>query len=405
MIRLHRFSPAAATGTTASATTASATTASATTALLSLAVLAGCSAAIGAGPANQPAPPLPPPAPPPAPPSAPVAQTAPVPQPARDSGRLLVVNKAEATLSVVDVAAGRELTRVPTGNAPHEVAVSPDGRTAVVTNYGTGQQPGNTLTVIDLVALVPTATIDLGAQRRPHGIAYHPDGRRVVVTTEGNGTLTVVDVAARRVEAAIATGANVSHEVALTPDGGRAFVANIGSGSVTVIDIERAEVVRTIPTGRGAEGVAVTPDGSQVWVSNRAENTVTVIDARSLDVLATLPSADFPIRVVFTTDGRRGLVTNARSAELRVFDVATRAELAAVPITAPAAEPGRAQVIAFEGSASPIGVLGDPDGRHVYVAAASADAVAVVDLERGAVVRLIPVGREPDGLAWAPAPR
>jgi YVTN family beta-propeller protein len=284
------------------------------------------------------------------------------------------------------------------------VAVSPDGRLAVVTNYGTGQQPGNTLTVIDMATLESVATIDLGEQTRPHGIAFLPDGRRVAVTTEGNGTLTLVDVAARRVEAAIPTGASVSHEVAVTPDGTRAFVANIGSGSVTVIDLAAAAVVRSIPTGRGAEGVAVSPDGAEVWVSNRAENTVTVLDARTLEVLATLESADFPIRVVFTADGSRALVTNARSSELRVFDVQGRSSIAAIPIRAPVVA-DRAQVIAFEGSASPIGVLGDPDGRHAYVAAASADAVAVVDLETGAVVRLVGTGKEPDGLAWAPAVR
>jgi YVTN family beta-propeller protein len=319
-------------------------------------------------------------------------------------GRLLVVNKAEATVSVVDVREGREITRVPTGHAPHEVAVSPDGRTAVVTNYGTGPAPGNTLTVIDLARLAPVATIQLGEQRRPHGIMWLPDGRRVAVTTEGSGTLTLVDVTAGRMTAAVPTEANVSHEVAVTPDGSRAFVANIGSGSVTVVDLAAEAVVRSIPTGRGAEGVAVTPDGREVWVTNRAENTVTVLDARSLEVLATIASADFPIRVVFTPDGSRALVTHARSAELRVFDVARRAEVVTVPITAPVIA-GRDQVLAFEGSASPIGVLGDPDGRHVYVAAASADAVAVVDLEAGAVVRLIAVGREPDGLAWVPAGR
>jgi YVTN family beta-propeller protein len=322
--------------------------------------------------------------------------------PAATDGRLLVVNKGEATISVLDVRQGREVTRIATGHAPHEVAVSPDGRLAVVTNYGTGQQPGNTLTVIDLQRLEAVATIDLGEQTRPHGIAWLPDGRRVAVTTEGNGTLTIVDVAAGRVTAAIPTGARVSHEVAVTPDGTRAFVANIGSGSVTVIDIDAGSVVRSIPTGSGAEGVAVSPDGNEVWVSNRAENTVTVLDSRSLDVLATLPSADFPIRVVFTADGARALVTNARSSELRVFDVRGRSSSAVVPIRAPTVE-GRAQVIAFEGSASPIGVLADPDGRHAYVAAASADAVAVIDLDTGAVVRLISTGKEPDGLAWAPA--
>jgi YVTN family beta-propeller protein len=323
----------------------------------------------------------------------------PAPARAQAGGRLLVVNKAEATVSVVDVREGRELARVPTGNAPHEVAVSPDGRMAVVTNYGTGPAPGNTLTVIDLARLQPVATIDLGKQRRPHGITWLPDGRRVAVTTEGSGTLSIVDVAERRLTAAIPTGAEVSHQVAVTPDGARAFVANIGSGSVTVIDLDAGATLRSVPTGRGAEGVRVSPDGREVWVTNRAANTVSVLDAVSLEVLATLPSADFPIRVMFTPDGTRALVTHARSAELRVFDVASRREIVTVPITAPVIE-GRDQVLAFEGSASPIGVLGDPDGRHVYVAAASADAVAVVDLDAGAVVRLIPVGREPDGLGW-----
>lgn len=324
---------------------------------------------------------------------------------AAQAPRLLVVNKAEASLSVVDLGRGEELARVPTGNAPHEVAVSPDGRIAVVTNYGTGQAPGNTLTVVDLATLAPLSTVDLGEQTRPHGITWIPGSPdRVAVTTEGNGTLTLVDVREGRVVAAVPTGQRTSHQVAVSPDGTRAFVANIGSGSVTAVDLGRAAVIRSIPTGQGAEGVAVSPGGEEVWISNRAENTVTVLDARTLEVRATLPSADFPIRVVFSPDGSRAVVTNARSSEVRVFDAPARRELVAVPVKAPVIE-GRAQVIAFEGSASPIGVLADPDGRHVYVAAASADAVAVVDLQAAAVVRLIPVGKEPDGLAWVPAGR
>jgi YVTN family beta-propeller protein len=322
---------------------------------------------------------------------------------AHDAGiqadRLLVVNKGESTLSIVDVGAGREIARVPTGHAPHEVAVSPDGRWAVVTNYGTGPQPGNTLSVVDLAALEVTTTIGLGEQTRPHGIAWLPDGRRVVVTTEGNQTLTIVDVAAGVVEAAIPTGARVSHEVAVTPDGSRAFVANIGSGSVTVIDLQERAVIRSIPTGEGAEGVAVHPSGREVWVTNRAENSITVLDARTLDHLATLESTDFPIRVAFTPDGRRAMVTNARSSELRIFDIATRVTLAAVAIRPPLVDAGP-QVIAFEGSAVPIGIVSDPDGRRAYVAAASGDVVVVVNLDSGQVETLIPVGREPDGLAW-----
>ena len=327
---------------------------------------------------------------------------APLSAQAQASGRLLVVNKAGESLSVVELADGREIARVPTGYAPHEVAASPDGKTAVVTNYGTRDQPGNTLTVVDLTTLQPAATIDLGHQLRPHGIMWLPGTERVAVTTEGSGTLTVVDVAARRVVAAVPTNQQTSHQVSVTPDGSRAFVANIGSGSVAVIDLETMTAVKSISTGAGAEGVAVAPDGREVWVTNRAENTVTILDARSLKILATLPSAEFPIRVVFTPSGSLGLVTNARSAQLRVFDPEDRRELMAISIEAPVIE-GRDQVIAFEGSPSPIGLLAHPDGRYAYVAAASADAVAVVDLEAGVVVDLIAVGEEPDGLALVPA--
>lgn len=316
-------------------------------------------------------------------------------------GLLLVVNKGESTLSVVDPRRGEEVARIPTGHAPHEVAVSPDGRWAVVANYGTGNEPGNTLTLVDLDALEAVDEIDLGEQTRPHGITWHPDGRHVVVTTEGNGTLTLVDMETRSVEAAIPTEQRVSHEVALTPDGRRAFVANIGSGSVSVIDLESRALIRNIPTGAGAEGVAVTPNGREVWVSNRGDNTLSVMDAESLEIVYTVPSEDFPIRVVMDPDGARAFVTNARSGELRVFDVASRQEILALHIDTPIVDAGP-QVLAFEGSSLPIGVMADPDGRHAYVAAASSDVVAVVDLVEGTITQLIEVGREPDGLAWAP---
>src|SRR5215813_10907592 len=62
---------------------------------------------------------------------------------------LLVLNKNDATLSIIDPASGKTLGTVPTGEAPHELAVSTDGKLAFVANYG-AQTPGNTISVIDL---------------------------------------------------------------------------------------------------------------------------------------------------------------------------------------------------------------------------------------------------------------
>src|SRR5688572_9441336 len=76
------------------------------------------------------------------------------------AGTLIVTNKQPATATIVDVATGRILATLPTGNGPHELAVSSDGRMAVVTDYG-AQQPGRTLTVIEMPAMRVSRTIDI----------------------------------------------------------------------------------------------------------------------------------------------------------------------------------------------------------------------------------------------------
>jgi YVTN family beta-propeller protein len=327
---------------------------------------------------------------------------APAPFAAAGDGTLIVLNKAEATASLVDLDSGRVAATVPTGEGPHEVAVSPDGTVAVVTNYG-GSKPGSTLTVIDVRAARVARTIDLGEHRRPHGIAWLPGGRRVAVTAEDSRALLIVDADSGSIEAAVATDQEGSHMVAVAPGGARAFVANIGSGSVTVIDLKRRARVATIRTGAGAEGITLTPGGKEIWVTNREADTVSVIDAGSLEVLATLESKSFPIRAQATPDGRHVLVSNARSGEVAVFDVASRKEARRVPMDIETAgSEGRLFGDRFGKSPVPIGILVRPDGRRAYVANANADRVVVVDLGTWKPIDRIRAGREPDGLGYSP---
>jgi len=315
---------------------------------------------------------------------------------------LIVLNKSEASASLVDLDSGDEVARVPTGEGPHEVAVSPDGRTAVVGNYGTGENPGNTLTVIDVESAQAVKTIDLGEYSRPHGIEYLSNGDRVAVTVEANKALIVVDVASGKVVQAIETGQDVSHMVALTPDEKRAFVANIGSGSVTAIDLEKGERIANIATGEGAEGITVTPDGRHVWVTNRGADTVSVIDAQSLEIVKALPSASFPIRAKATPDGKWVLVTNARSDELAAFapDAMEERKRIKMELKAENAE-GRLFGDAFGESSVPIGVLVAPDGSRAFVAHANADVVSVVDLNSWEITGYLRGGKEPDGLGYS----
>lgn len=309
------------------------------------------------------------------------------------TGTLVVLNKAGNNAALVDLVSGEVYATLPTGVGPHEVAVSADGRTAVVADYG-DQTPGRTLTVLDLAGRGVTATIDLGEHRRPHGIAWLPDGRRVAVTSETSGAVLLVDVPAGRVERAIPTQAKGSHMLALAPDGKRVFTSNIESGSISVLDLESGAHLRTVPTGAGAEGIDVSPDGSQLWVTNRDANDVTVLDARTLQPLGTLASAAVPIRVKLTPDGTQALVSNAMSGDLRVFDAATRREVATISVAADAAS-----------NPVPVGVLISPDGAFAYVAMMQGNEVAVVNLEERTVVGRIRPGAGPDGLAWSPLTR
>src|SRR2546423_7460113 len=137
---------------------------------------------------------------------------------------LVVLNKAQASASIISLVDGRTIATMPVGDGPHEVAISPDGNWAVAANYG-GRTAGNSLTVLDLRTRRPVRTIDLGAYARPHGITFMPDGKRVIVTSEQARALVLVDVPNGRIDRAIETG-QPGHLLTLSKHVHRACAAN-----------------------------------------------------------------------------------------------------------------------------------------------------------------------------------
>jgi YVTN family beta-propeller protein len=315
---------------------------------------------------------------------------------------LVVLNKAEATASLIDLKTGTVAATVQTGQGPHEAAASYDGKYVLATNYGTAEAPGQTLTLIDVAAKQAIKTIDVGPYKRPHGVRWMKDGKRALVTAETNQALLVIDVFEGTVKSAIPTGQQVSHMVVTTPDEKFAFVANIGSGTVTVIDLNGGKLVQKIKTGKGAEGIDITPDGKQVWITNRSADTICVIDAKALSVSATLPSKSFPIRARSTPDGKYVLVSNASSGDIAVFDTVAQKEIRRIKIPLEASETeGRLFNSQFGNSSVPIGIVIHPNGKHAYVANANADAISVIDLEKWTVKGKLKAGKEPDGMAYS----
>lgn len=318
-------------------------------------------------------------------------------------GTLLVLNKADDTLSFIDLATEAVEATLPTGDAPHEIAVSEDGKTAVVTNYGDTQNPGRTLSVVDVPGKRVLRTIDLGSYGRPHGIVWL-QGDEVAVTVEASKALLIVGVNEGKVKHAVATDQVGSHMVAVSPKHRRAFTANIGSGSTTVVDLSTHARVCDVATGRGAEGIAVAPDGSEVWVTNRDANTVSIVDPATLQVTATLQPGETPIRVKFTPDGTRALVSNAKSGDVAVFDTVTKKKLASIPMHEEGEQPpgndSRPMASQSGSDPVPVGILIPASLSLAFVANTNADTITVIDLNTMKIVSRLKAGKEPDGLGY-----
>lgn len=299
---------------------------------------------------------------------------------------LLVANKQEASLSVIDPASGSLLATVPTGAGPHEVAVTSDGRWAVVCNYG-AQAPGSSLTVVDLRTRTVARTIDLGEYRRPHGIVVLPGDSMAIVTSEMARAAVLVSLE-RGVVGAIPTGQPGSHMVAVTADGRRGYTANIGSGSITELDIAGGTATRTLSVAPATEGIAVTPDGREVWVGSNGAHTVTVVDTETWRAVDTLPAAGLPYRVAISPDGETAVVPAPQAGVVRIFDIATRTERHAVSFGGGGGE-----------GAQPVGSTITADGRYAFVALQGSNEAAMVELMSGKELRRYATGAGPDGIA------
>ena len=326
--------------------------------------------------------------------------------PAR-AGLLVVANQNGANATIIDAATMKTLATLPVGVGPHEAAVSPDGRWAVVTNYGNREVLGNTLSVIDLSAptLSVVRTIDLGEYHRPHGAAFIQDGRTIVVTSETSQRLVMVDFASGTVDTALATNARGSHMVAVRRDGKRAWTANIAEGNVTEFDLAARRTVRSLPAAPMAEGIATTPGGILLWVGSNADKTVTIIDTEKGEKIGTLTGFGSPYRVGISRTGRIAVVNDPVGNKIWLFEVGSNRELARLDL-------GKEKGIVLsdggppgEAGAGPEGVTFDPIADIAYVTLHGTNQVAAVDLVTHKIVGVGSVGAGPDGIAFSPLVR
>jgi DNA-binding beta-propeller fold protein YncE len=303
-------------------------------------------------------------------------------------GTLLVANKTGDSVTFFDLGLGKEVARVAVGRAPHELAVSPDGRTVLVPEYGPESAHGSTVAILDVIEARVTGRIDVGPDSRPHSIAFLGDGNRAAVTLQESDVVAILDLRTRSVERRLGTGGRESHMVRLSPDGGRAYVTSrLGAGTLSILDLAAEAKPVVIPTGAGAEGLAVTPDGSEVWVLDRSADTISIVDTARLSVKERLPVRPSSNRVAISSSGK-AVVTNGTSSEalaqfVDVYDVRSRSRLHSLPLRGGA--PGK-------------GAFGIwIQGGSVFISDTAGGRVLVYDLERFDEPKVLLSGLESEG--------
>jgi YVTN family beta-propeller protein len=298
---------------------------------------------------------------------------------------LLVLNKNEASLTILNPDDLKVLGKVPVGDSPHEVVVSADGKTAFVANYG-AQTPGSTLSVVDIAARKELKRVDLAPLMRPHGI--QEIGGKIYFTSETNRVIARFDPVSGKVDWLMGTGQNVSHMIVGSADQKRFYTTNIGSDSVTMFEFvgvpPAPSQITHIAVGIQPEAIDLAPDGREVWVGLNKDGAIDIIDTQAKKVVGNIKLGERPYRVKFTPDGKQVFATMPNTKELIVLDAATRKETKRLKL-----------------DSIPLGIAFSKDGRFAFVTVVQTDGVLKIDLEKGETIARAETGQAPDGISLA----
>jgi DNA-binding beta-propeller fold protein YncE len=312
------------------------------------------------------------------------AAAGPAPTAQTPSARLLVLNKEDANLAIVDPASGNVVGRVPVGQGPHELVTSTDGRIAFAANYGTGPAPGRTISMIDLASMKELRRIDVSPLSRPHGLAF--SNGRLYFTAEADRKIARYDPGADKIDWQFETGQQTTHMVLLTRDARTLFTSNIGSDSVSAIQqaADGSWTQTVIPVGKGPEGIDLSPDAREVWSAHSRDGGVSIIDVASKKVVQTIAlGTKRSNRIKLTPDGKFALLSDLDAGEVVVLDAPARKEVRRIPL-----------------GKMPEGILIPPSGGVAYIAVNGDNVIAVLDLKSWQVTKKIQTGTGPDGMAW-----
>ena len=207
-----------------------------------------------------------------------------------DGSRVLVSGWGGNRALIIDTVTDRVIGEVPVAQ-PHNGTLSRDGRTGWVASQ---QQGATALVRLDLAAWKEVARVPL--DKTPRGLELSPDGRQVFFTLAGVNAIQVLDTATNRIATQIPVGAS-PHYAPFTPDGRWALAVVQGPGELAILDTANNTLAGTVTVGKAPHWSMSSSDGRTAYVTDEGSNDVSVVDLMSRTVMATIAVGNAPRKI------------------------------------------------------------------------------------------------------------
>ncbi len=185
----------------------------------------------------------------------------------------------------------------------HMIYVFPDVKRIVTSNVSSA-----TLTVIDKGTRPggpnaggpggPSQTIwnetVIPVGRGSEGFDISPDGKEIWVANSQDGTISIIDLASKKVVQTLDADVHSANRLKFTPDGKLVFVSMLGRPELAVFDAATRKGVKRVKIGHGAAGILMQPDGLRAFVACTLDDYVAVIDVKTLEMTGKITAAKHP---------------------------------------------------------------------------------------------------------------
>jgi DNA-binding beta-propeller fold protein YncE len=219
------------------------------------------------------------------------------------NGKVWFTAEGSKAVGRYDPATGKLDWSMGTGeDRTHMLHVTADGKKIYTANVSSGTvsilidtliQPGRTAPPNAkpredwLQTVVPTA-------RGSEGFDVSPDGSELWTASSEDGTITIIDLEAKKQSAKIDANVQGANRLKFTPDGKQVFISSLQSGELTVYDVKSHEEVKRLKLGHGAAGILMDAEGSRAFVACSADNYIAVLDLKTLEVTRKLDVGGVP---------------------------------------------------------------------------------------------------------------